>query len=172
MGVCVFVHDIVICMKCRFVAFSSFALLVGHNKEHLARKNWKMRLWGVVTCPEWGADCLVRLMPLARSPIVFCLVKMQNGFFSGTNVPRLSWKERLLNRHLWSVDFCQLVVPHMAVGWKDWWHAITYPRNSSSLHDVTFSVVIAVSMSYLQVFLLCCCHPVLNRHKLLDCLQV
>jgi len=36
----------------------------------------------------------------ATSPIVFCLVKMQNGFFSGTNVPRLSWKERLLNGHL------------------------------------------------------------------------
>ena len=72
--------------------FSASKLLVGHQEEHLACKNWVM-----IICLEWGANDLhmVQLMPL--SPIISFFNKIQNGFtFLVPAYPGCP-KKRLLN---------------------------------------------------------------------------
>jgi len=81
------------CFASKF-AFGALTLLVGCQGEHLA---CKIEWWGVgvVICLERGADCLhiVQLMLLHRKP--HHLLPHLNSdwfYFSGTGLPRLSWK--------------------------------------------------------------------------------
>ena len=63
----------IFCIYSAWLAFSALTLLVGHQEEHPACKNWLKR----------GADCLhmVQLMPLtSQNPIISCLISIQTGF--------------------------------------------------------------------------------------------
>ena len=76
-------------------AFSALTLLVGHQEEHLAWKNWVMRCWcGYLS----GARCrLFAYVPAdattSQNPhhLLPCL-NPDWFYLSGTGLPRLSWK--------------------------------------------------------------------------------
>ena len=63
------------------VYFTS-TLLVGHQDQHLACKNWVMRCWcGYLS--EQGANCvhMVQLVPMpSPNPAISCLILIQTGF--------------------------------------------------------------------------------------------
>jgi len=77
------------------IAFSALTLLVGHQKEHPACKNW------LVICLERGADCMhkVQLMPLpSKNPIISCLIEIQTGFAFWNWLTQVELEKRPLNR--------------------------------------------------------------------------
>jgi len=55
-------------------AFSSLTLLVGHQEEHLACKNWM-----VVICLEWGANDCIWSSWCHCHPIISCFIKIRIG---------------------------------------------------------------------------------------------
>ena len=82
------------CMKCRFVAFSALTLLVGHQEEHPACKNWlsdEVLAWLSVRSEEqmiciWSSWCYCHR-------IISSFIKIQIGLtFTSAGLPRLSWK--------------------------------------------------------------------------------
>ena len=101
MQICIFLFYCVVIVY--FFAFSALTLLFGWQETHVACKKFSggvlswLSVWGEVQI------CMAQLMPLPLTiscPSKSRLVLLEWFCFSGADLPRLSWKKRLLNERI------------------------------------------------------------------------